>query len=564
MSILSTYITGILLGLSYAAPIGAQNMLVIRSATTLPLRKAIAAAVFIALNDMALGAICFLGAGKVFSQVEPLRVIIIAIGSAWLFKLGIQTLRETRLANNIPHEKSLSPTRALPLLSVIASGMALTWLNPQAILDGSLILGSYRSSLETGQHAAYFMLGVCTASLTWFVTLTSVMHYSAQKFGPKFISGVGYVSSGILILMSFGLLSQLTKTAQADTQKVVKIAILDNLKSEKLSSDKYVDEYLRGIELATNEAKKNGLQLDIKTFFYDQAPLAVLKVLPNVLQWHPDAIIGPRSSDSFLLLDGTIKDTAVISPLASAQSIKDMNDNFYSISPTNKDYATRLVEFVKKNFKGRSITPITESDCKYCVNLTQEFLNAAKLSGIVTRSAEDGQFIAADVNTVSITKLLKSYQPNDLILMLNRSSTSGSLAARISNHLKVPDLIFLGGDGWGDWSVGYFGKTQTPYPYKGMRLQAWSYDKLDSLTEEFKKIYRTQYQQEPTSIIALISFSTVASITKLAKQDSSKHGILNQLRKKKELNESFGKPESYSIYEVSQSGEKYKGLLHEK
>ena len=59
----------------------------------------------------------------------------------------------------------------IPLLKAITSACVVTWFNPQAIIDGTMLLGAFRATLssETGM---YFILGVTSASFCWFMGLS--------------------------------------------------------------------------------------------------------------------------------------------------------------------------------------------------------------------------------------------------------------------------------------------------------------------------------------------------------------------------------------------------------
>jgi L-lysine exporter family protein LysE/ArgO len=46
-----------------------------------------------------------------------------------------------------------------------------TWFNPQAIIDGTMMLGAFRATLS-GTEGYLFICGVATASLLWFTGIT--------------------------------------------------------------------------------------------------------------------------------------------------------------------------------------------------------------------------------------------------------------------------------------------------------------------------------------------------------------------------------------------------------
>src|SRR5260221_13797463 len=101
----------------------------------------------------------------------------------------------------------------------------------------------------------------------------------------------------------------------------IRVAILDNLQSQKFSSINYENHYLEGIELAAFSAKEKGINLQYKYFHYGKEPLDILTEIPKVKAWDPDFIIGPRASDKFLLLKNYFNNVVVLSPLATAEEV---------------------------------------------------------------------------------------------------------------------------------------------------------------------------------------------------------------------------------------------------
>ena len=86
----------------------------------------------------------------------------------------------------------------------------MTWLNPQAIIDGSLLLGPMRASLSV-EMGNYFITGVCLASFIWFTTLATVISLFKGKFNIKVIRIINLVCGVVIILYGFKLLYSFVK-----------------------------------------------------------------------------------------------------------------------------------------------------------------------------------------------------------------------------------------------------------------------------------------------------------------------------------------------------------------
>jgi L-lysine exporter family protein LysE/ArgO len=83
-----------------------------------------------------------------------------------------------------------------------------TWLNPQAIIDGTMMLGAFRATLpaDEGWH---FIIGVMLASFLWFTGITVILHIFQHKFTPKIIRiiniicGVVIIAYGVKLFVNF-------------------------------------------------------------------------------------------------------------------------------------------------------------------------------------------------------------------------------------------------------------------------------------------------------------------------------------------------------------------------
>ncbi|WP_311244592.1 LysE/ArgO family amino acid transporter [Microbacterium sp. WCS2018Hpa-23] len=174
---------GLGLGLSLIVAIGAQNVFVLRQGIR---REHVLAVVIIcALSDALLIAAGVAGLGFVISNVPWLVVVARWAGALFLLAYGIIAARRAwrggeELRVDSEETGSLSPssgsgptaTRTAPrtsLAPVIATVLALTWLNPHVYLDTVLMLGSIAAT--HGDERWLFAAGAMAASILWFTAL---------------------------------------------------------------------------------------------------------------------------------------------------------------------------------------------------------------------------------------------------------------------------------------------------------------------------------------------------------------------------------------------------------
>jgi L-lysine exporter family protein LysE/ArgO len=84
----------------------------------------------------------------------------------------------TLIGVNLVRSKAVTRTAAaaevLPWSKVIATACVATWCNPQALLDGTMMLGAFRASLS-GAAGLRFITGVACASCLWFLSFAALI-----------------------------------------------------------------------------------------------------------------------------------------------------------------------------------------------------------------------------------------------------------------------------------------------------------------------------------------------------------------------------------------------------
>ncbi len=194
---MNIYLQGLTMGLAYVAPIGLQNLFVINSALTQKRSRVYITALIVIFWDISLGVACFLGAGALMQALPWLQKVILGLGSLIVIYIGIGLLRS---------KASLEGGRDVnvPIWKLAGSAFVVTWLNPQAIIDGTMMLGAFRATLPTAQ-ASSFISGVALASCLWFLGVTLVVSLLSRHFTPGVMVWINRVC-GVVILCYGGSL----------------------------------------------------------------------------------------------------------------------------------------------------------------------------------------------------------------------------------------------------------------------------------------------------------------------------------------------------------------------
>lgn len=192
-----TYFQGLLLGISYCAPIGMQNLFVIDTALTQP-RKRLYPTIFIVIFfDITLGLACFLGAGALMEALPWLQKVILGIGSLLVIYIGIGLVRSKA---SLEGGKDVN----VSLWKAAATACVVTWFNPQAIIDGTMMLGACKATLAEGTDG-FFIAGFASASLLWFNFLGTLVSLVGSKINETVLTILNKVCGVVIIFYGLKL-----------------------------------------------------------------------------------------------------------------------------------------------------------------------------------------------------------------------------------------------------------------------------------------------------------------------------------------------------------------------
>ena len=168
---LDSYVTGVLTGLGLIVAIGAQNAYVLRQGIH---RQHVAIVVAIcALSDALLIILGVAGVGALIADHPTALNTMKWLGAAYLVWIAITSFRSAL------KPQALELSGPVKRSGVIATTLALTYLNPHVYLDTVLMLGNIAN-----QHGAdgrwWFAGGAVTGSIVWF----SALGFGARAVAP--------------------------------------------------------------------------------------------------------------------------------------------------------------------------------------------------------------------------------------------------------------------------------------------------------------------------------------------------------------------------------------------
>ena len=126
-----------------------------------------------------------------------LQMVILLVGGAIVIWIGIGLLRDHPTMDN-------SVDVNIPLPKIAAKAFVVTWCNPQALIDGTMLFGSFHAN-NPGAVSTQLILGSSSASFLWFFGITVLISLFSAKFNDKILRVINIIC-GIIIIFYGGKL----------------------------------------------------------------------------------------------------------------------------------------------------------------------------------------------------------------------------------------------------------------------------------------------------------------------------------------------------------------------
>jgi L-lysine exporter family protein LysE/ArgO len=175
MMVLSYYFQGFALGSAMILPLGPQNAFVMNQGIRRQYPLMVAG--LCALSDLVLICAGIFGGSAVLMQSPWLMALVTWGGVAFLLWYGFGALK-TAFSQQL--ELANAEVLKQGRWRIIATMLAVTWLNPHVYLDTFVVLGSLGGQLAA-EPKRWFALGTISASFIWFFGLALLAAWLAPR-----------------------------------------------------------------------------------------------------------------------------------------------------------------------------------------------------------------------------------------------------------------------------------------------------------------------------------------------------------------------------------------------
>ncbi len=206
-------ISGIVIGLFVAVPIGPVNLICIRRTLAFGPLNGFMSGLGASAGDTVFAIVTAFGLTAVAQLIEGYSSIIELAGGAMLVYFGVHTFR-AKVAARIDDGLTAKEKGASTLARAMMSTFALTITNPATLLGFAALiagLGGLAGGHPSIASAAFVVIGVAIGSTLWWLTLTAfvgLFHASINDATMALInriSGILIAGSGLAVLVHLAI-----------------------------------------------------------------------------------------------------------------------------------------------------------------------------------------------------------------------------------------------------------------------------------------------------------------------------------------------------------------------
>lgn len=207
MDILVLILSGLLIGVAVAAPIGPVNLICIRRTLKYGMLNGFVSGAGAAVGDGVFAIVAAFGVTAVISFVAAYSGWLQLVGGVFLLGLGVRTWFDR------PHLDDKLPEGSLgDLLPVISVTFFLTITNPATMLGFIAIFGGvadFTIGTEDYMRASILVASVIGGSVLWWAAITGFVSLFRDRMTDTGLALLNKVSAVIIVLFGAGILGRL-------------------------------------------------------------------------------------------------------------------------------------------------------------------------------------------------------------------------------------------------------------------------------------------------------------------------------------------------------------------
>lgn len=207
MDIVILILSGLVIGVAVAAPIGPVNLICIRRTLKYGMLNGFVSGAGAAVGDGVFAIVAAFGVTAVITFVAAYSGWLQLVGGVFLLGLGVRTWFDHPHLNDKLPEGSLGD-----LLPVISVTFFLTITNPATMLGFIAIFGGvadFTIGTENYMRAALLVASVITGSVLWWAAITGFVSLFRDKMTDNGLEILNKISAVIIVVFGAAILGRL-------------------------------------------------------------------------------------------------------------------------------------------------------------------------------------------------------------------------------------------------------------------------------------------------------------------------------------------------------------------
>lgn len=190
------FLQGLLIGLATFAPVGMQNLFVINTALVQSIPRILLTIAIVGLFDMTLSTAAFFGIGALLETWPLFKLALLLIGGLIVTYMGYSVFNAEASLDRVDTN--------IPVRKIIMMSLVVSWGNPQAIMDATMMLGAFRANIPV-EHIYSFFFGFLLMTPIWFLFLAGIMYSLSKKIKISHLVWINRICGAVLVIYGIKL-----------------------------------------------------------------------------------------------------------------------------------------------------------------------------------------------------------------------------------------------------------------------------------------------------------------------------------------------------------------------
>ena len=134
--------------------------------------------------------------GTVLEMWPLTKLIVLIFGGLLIVYMGFNIFKTQPDMRNVDTH--------IPIRKIIVSAIAVSWGNPQAILDATMMLGAFQANIPK-ESIYHFFSGFLVMTPIWFGSLATTMHLLAKKIKITHMAWINRFCGSVLVIYGIKL-----------------------------------------------------------------------------------------------------------------------------------------------------------------------------------------------------------------------------------------------------------------------------------------------------------------------------------------------------------------------